>query len=132
MELKDKTDLTISKKGHFSLIHGEDVFSLVEHLARGGPVEGSQDVKKGCLPNTRGAHNGCLFTLQEGQVNPFKNLDPFGSISKTLIELLDLNQLLHTMASLIFSLWLCEKISKFIRVRRLMEISFSVARICGN
>ena len=102
---------------------------LVEHLAGGRPVKRSQDVKKGCLSNAGGAHNGPPLTRYERKVNPFENLHPFGPISERLEELLDLDQFFHTMDSLTFSVLLWEKISKFIRVRRLMEISFSVDRI---
>src|SRR3972149_11059908 len=39
MKLKDKSDLTISKKGKILFIQGIDVFSFVKNLSRSGPIE---------------------------------------------------------------------------------------------
>ena len=60
-------------------------------------------MKKGRLSSTRGSYNRCLFAPGEGQIDPFEDIHTFASIPKGLGKLLDLDQIVHTMPSFIFS-----------------------------
>jgi len=131
MELEDKPDLTISKKGEILFIQVEDVFPFIENLPGGRSIECAKDMKEGGFPNAGGSDNGCLLPLRKSKIHSFENLHTFGSISVRLEKLLDLDQLFQTIASLAFSTASWES-SSFIWTRRFEEISFRMGWSLGN
>jgi hypothetical protein len=102
MKLKDKSDLTISKKGKILLIHAINVFSLIQDLSGRWSIERAQDVKKGRLPYAGGPDNGSLLPPRKSEVDSLQNLHAFCSVSVGLEKLLDLDQFFQTIASLAF------------------------------
>ncbi len=52
VELKDKSDLPVSKKGEVLFIQGENISSSMKDLSSGGPVNRPQDMEQGRLSHT--------------------------------------------------------------------------------
>jgi hypothetical protein len=100
MELENKSDLTISKKGQVLLVQGIDVFPFIKDLPGSRPIKRAQDVEESGLPYAGGTHNGSSLPSRKSEIGSLEDLDPFGSISVGLEKVLDLNECFQTIASL--------------------------------
>ena len=87
MSLKNKTNLLIADGGEREVIKLAQIFSIEQHLAGRGPVEGADDVEQGAFAGAGGADDGDGFAPRDIErggaqhlelVGPGESVETFG------------------------------------------------------
>src|SRR5207237_1537633 len=73
MELKDKTDVTISESSQFSSVPLENILVFKEHITSRRPVQTAEQMKQSALSSTRRANDGDNAAGLDLDVNVLEN-----------------------------------------------------------
>lgn len=76
--LEDEADVPGAQRGELGVGQSAHVVSGHPDLARGGPVEGTEQVEQGGFPGAGGADDGGKFSLRHPEVDASQGGDPTG------------------------------------------------------